>query len=48
MIEDNFYVNELEMIDPDMFTRKIDDSVAMKCLEKMSSSILKKINERKI
>ena len=48
MIDGNFYVNELEIIDPDLFTRKIEDRIATQCLENLASTILKKTSEGKV
>lgn len=48
MFKGNFYVNELEIIDPDLFTRKIEDSISNYCLENLASTILKITNVRKM
>ena len=45
-IQKDYYVNEIEMMDPDLFTRKIKESDASRCLENLALTVVDKFEKR--
>lgn len=44
---DNYVINELEMVDPDLFIKKLDIDMQKKMIDKLSELIIKKIKFRR-
>ena len=44
--EEQYYINEIEMIDPDLFTRNVPEKLREKLIEKLSNTIEKKLKRK--